>query len=58
MTTYKTDKAQEMMEIKNRSYRLANNYKSTCVIVEGPGDGESTIMDLKEAIDNEFSYSW
>ncbi len=28
------------------------------VIVEGPGDGELTVMPIKDAIENEFLYRW
>lgn len=30
----------------------------TAVVVDGPDDGEFTVMDLRDAIDNEFLYRW
>ncbi|WP_027360808.1 hypothetical protein [Desulforegula conservatrix] len=59
MKTYKNkEKAYEMMESKNRSYRRAGNSRQLMVMVEGPEEGEHTIMDIKEAIENSFTYEW
>ena len=28
------------------------------VLVDGPGDGEFTVMSLRDAIEGEFTYRW
>ena len=45
-----------MMRLRNRASKLAHNYRDIIVMVDGPGDGEFSLMDLKEAVENCFTY--
>jgi hypothetical protein len=59
MTTFSSrDDAYSRMQMKNRAYRRAGNYRDTAVLVDGPGDNEATVMSLSEAIDGGFLYEW
>jgi hypothetical protein len=54
-TTPHQDEARDLMVARNRSRR---GRTEMVVMVEGPGDGEFTVMSLREAIDGEFLYRW
>ena len=57
MRTYRSEAmALEMMRLRNRSAERAGNYKTVCVMVEGPNDGDFTLMDLRDAVDAGFGY--
>lgn len=43
---------------KIASLRTALHPEEPWVTVDGPGDGEVTVMTMREAVDNEFSYTW
>jgi hypothetical protein len=58
MKTYNREQAEQIMKTRNHAYRLAGNKRDLAVLVEGPGEGEATVMPLKESIENEFAYSW
>ena len=58
MTFKSADKANDIMKIRNRSYRDANDTKNLCVMVEGPNENEYTLMDVREASGNGFLYTW
>jgi hypothetical protein len=47
--------ARTFMVLRNRAMAKHND---VVVMVEGPGDDEFTVMDLRSAIDDEFLYSW
>jgi hypothetical protein len=47
----------EMTQI-NRAQMNVGDRTELVVLVDGPGDGEFTIMRLAEAIDNGFIYRW
>lgn len=49
------DAAERAMRLRNRSRGL--NAELT-VLVDGPGDGEYTIMGVRQAIENDFAYRW
>ena len=56
MTTYTNEEeARDMMRRLN-STRIGR--MDVWVIVDGPGDGEFTLMTQREAIDGEFMYCW
>lgn len=52
------DAAMMRMRIANRVYQAAGNRRDLCVVVEGPGDGEWSTMDVREAIEGGFAYVW
>jgi hypothetical protein len=52
------DSAIRHMKTVNQAYKKAGNKKNLMVMVEGPGDGEYTLMDLRDATENEMMYSW
>ena len=57
MRTYSNEEiAGTMMRLRNRASKLAHNYRDIIVMVDGPGDGEFSLMDLKEAVENCFTY--
>lgn len=60
MKTFKSEnKAEEYMSMYNRSLtRLSKRSKNILCVVDGPDDGEYTVMPIDEAIDNGFMYSW
>jgi hypothetical protein len=60
MKTYTEDRerAEQRVRIKNRAYRAAGNGKDVAVLVDGPGENEQTVMELGEAIENDFLYAW
>ena len=59
MTTYNNEFiARSRMKMKNECRKNAGNNNDLQVMVDGPGEGEFTIMPIKEAIENGFSYSW
>jgi hypothetical protein len=59
MTTFQDrDAAYTRMMTKNRAYHLAGNFKELAVLVDGPSDGEFTVMSLRDAIAGEFTYEW
>ena len=45
--------AMHLVQITNRV-----NKKDVAVLVDGPDDGEFTVMSLRDAIANEFTYRW
>ena len=47
-------KAVDYMKRKNKSIKSNDVY----VIVEGPDDGEWTVMTQREAVEYGFSYRW
>jgi hypothetical protein len=59
MTTFQDrGVAHTRMTIKNQAYHRAGNFKDLAVLVDGPGDGDFTVMSLCEAIDGGFLYEW
>jgi hypothetical protein len=72
MTTYTNQaQAEEAMRICNRARKTgrfnhahpttSGDRQYLCgllVMVEGPNDNEWTLMDLGEAINNDFDFSW
>ena len=46
------------MRIMNTAFRLADNKTDLMVLVEGPDDGDWTVMDIRDAIEHEFAYTW
>ena len=48
-------KARDLMVLWNRSRR---GRAELVVMVDGPDDGEFTVMELREAIENDFAYRW
>jgi len=48
-------KARDLMVLLNRSRR---GRAELVVMVDGPNDGEFTVMGLRDAIENEFAYRW
>ncbi len=50
------DEARNLMVTRNRARR--DRRVDIAVVVEGPGDGEWTVMDLRDANDGGFLYSW
>jgi hypothetical protein len=59
MKTY-TDESQayNAMRDLNRAMVAADNTRDLLVLVDGPEDGQWTVMELKEAIAGEFTYRW
>ena len=55
MTFRSEDDARRLMVTRNLTRR---DRSAIAVLVEGPDDGEWTVMDLRDAIENGFSYSW
>lgn len=52
MRTYTDEsEAMEIMRLRNRSYERANNYRDVCAMVDGPDDGEYTLMDIADAME-------
>ena len=35
-----------------------NQHRLDYVVVEGPEDGQWTVMHISDAIENDFAYSW
>jgi hypothetical protein len=59
MKTYNDEAAaHEAMRLKNLVRRAAGNTKETAVVVEGPEDGTWTVMEIGEAIESGFGYTW
>ena len=57
MRTYSDEaEALEVMRLRNRAYKRAGNFRDVCVAVDGPDDGETTLMDISEAINGDFLY--
>ena len=54
-TTTDEGEARDRMVHLNRTRRGRTDLS---VLVDGPNDGEFTVMDLRDAIDNEFMYRW
>ena len=49
------------MNDEEAAHRIAasrNAGRLEYVVVEGPGDGEWTVMHITDAIENDFLYSW
>ena len=51
-----TTNEEEAVEIMRRRNRAAGH--PAFVLVDGPDDGEFTVMPLDEAVDNGFLYRW
>ncbi len=49
--------AMQYMQDINRG-RLATGNTDIVVMVDGPIDGEYTIMELADAVDGDFAYRW
>jgi hypothetical protein len=49
------NEAADWMRLLNRSRRGRTDLS---VMVDGPDDGEFTVMDLRDAIEGDFAYSW
>ena len=49
------EEARDLMRDRNRTRRGKTDLS---VVVEGPDDGQWTVMDLRDAIESGFSYSW
>lgn len=59
MTTYPSrDEAHAAMLAKNRANAAAGNRRELVVLVDGPDEGEATVMPLRDAIEAEFLYEW
>lgn len=59
ITNNNEDQAVEIMRNRNRAVAAANARRPEwSVLVEGPADGEYTVMSLREAVDGGFAYSW
>lgn len=59
MTTFSSRGAAfTRMQTRNRAYQRAGNFKDLAVLVDGPDDGEATVMDLREAVEGGFIYEW
>jgi len=54
-TTKDEDEARRLMASRNRTRRGRTDL---AVMVDGPGDGEFTVMDLRDAIEGGFAYRW
>ena len=54
-TTTDETEARERMVFMNRARRGRTELS---VMVDGPNDGEFTVMDLRDAIESEFAYRW
>lgn len=57
VTTTNEDRAVQIMRSRNRA-AAATGRDEWFVLVDGPGDGEFTVMPLDEAVDSEFLYRW
>ena len=58
MKTFNSEESARGYMIRtNKSRAMANN-DNICVRVDGPDDGQFTVMELGEAIDNGFYYTW
>jgi hypothetical protein len=62
MTTYfrsftDENEAYQMMVLKNRACKKANNYKDAFVLVDGP-DNNFVVMDDRSAIEGGFLYQY
>lgn len=57
VTTTNEDLAVEIMRNRNR-VAAASRRPELFVLVDGPEDGEYTVMSLREAVDGEFLYRW
>lgn len=49
------DEARALMVSRNRT---ARGSAALVVMVDGPNDGEFTVMDLRDAVENGFLYTW
>jgi hypothetical protein len=54
-TTTNEDDARNLMLSRNRTRRGRTDM---AVMVDGPGDGEFTVMSLRDAIGGGFTYRW
>lgn len=54
-TTTDEDEARRLMVSRNRTRRGRTDLT---VMVDGPGEGEFTVMDLRDAINGGFAYRW
>ncbi len=58
MKTFEEEaEAVQYMRTINKARKKANN-NDIVVLVDGPADGEFTVMELKEAIESGFAYRW
>ncbi len=56
MVTFKNeDEARRLMVSRNQTRR---GRTELAVLVDGPRDGEFTVMSLRDAIDGGFAYRW
>lgn len=51
------DKAMSLMRVRNAGFVIGLGHRLS-VVVEGPCDGEWTVMSMRDAVDNCFSYTW
>jgi hypothetical protein len=49
------DEARRLMVSRNRTRA---DRTDIAVMVDGPNDGEFTVMDLRDAVENGFMYTW
>jgi len=54
-TTTDENEARELMVSRNRT---ARGSAELVVMVDGPNDGEFTVMDLRDAVEGGFMYTW
>lgn len=52
-----TDETEATNLMRSRN-RVRRGRARLSVVVDGPNDGEFTVMDLPDAIDNGFLYRW
>lgn len=62
MKTYETE-AEARLAMTGHNQAIAAHsgrfrYSRLWVMVEGPSDKEFSVMDIREAIENDFTYSW
>ncbi len=57
LTTTNEAEAVDAMRARNRA-AVANGRSDMYVLVDGPEDGEFTVMPLADAVEGEFLYRW
>lgn len=57
ITTNNEEQAVRIMRSRNRAAATSRR-PDWFVLVDGPADGEFTVMDLRDAVEAGFGYSW